>query len=383
MYISLSADGWRYGKRNVNSEWWKFLDRSVFVDGATVGAVLTPLLSTPTVTETVFADALDGNSLAELTRERASRERASRERGDFQRHATVEVTQSYELCGSSVYRNVDAVLKTSEDRYTLDHLTYEDALSRQLSFCSYCASDGRELDADMSAYELLSCLLRALFERSPTAAELGIEDDEDDEDEWFDRDLELAEYVAGLKVGDEVAFEDSDGMQHVGRVASVSETVTVLCEDFLNEIEFSRKEAIRAFLYKHPTIQDESYQKAYDRLVGRIEELLKLENGWLEGINGSEGEALSPHSVKWFVDCFKNINTWVLANTFIYPTPEGNLLLEWTISRHAASFEIDFKENKGFWYVINLDTKVDQSFELDLTKVNWLEELTQLILKLN
>lgn len=73
----------------------------------------------------------------------------------------------------------------------------------------------------------------------------------------------------------------------------------------------------------------------------RLDELSQLKDGWLNG----EGTKLSKEALKWFELKFETFIEALEVNTYAYPTPNGNLQLEWS------------NENLDIELVVNLETK--------------------------
>ncbi|GGG09051.1 hypothetical protein GCM10011344_07070 [Dokdonia pacifica] len=73
----------------------------------------------------------------------------------------------------------------------------------------------------------------------------------------------------------------------------------------------------------------------------RLDELSQLKDGWLNG----EGTKLSKEALKWFELKFETFIEALEVNTYAYPTPDGNLQLEWS------------NEDLDIELVVNLETK--------------------------
>lgn len=92
-----------------------------------------------------------------------------------------------------------------------------------------------------------------------------------------------------------------------------------------------------------------------------LEKFSSLKNGWLDG----KGRALSQEGLNWFADQFENNFPEDLSLPYIYPTAEGGVRAEWTISGHEVSLEVDFDTRKGEWYDLNMKTE-----EEDIRPIN-------------
>lgn len=95
----------------------------------------------------------------------------------------------------------------------------------------------------------------------------------------------------------------------------------------------------------------------------RIEALKLLEKGWLDG----QGVAPPHDGLDWLADAFDSLYPDESPLPYLFPTPEGRLLAEWSIAPWAVSLEIDLVAKSGQWHSLNLDTDVEETRDLDLT----------------
>lgn len=107
---------------------------------------------------------------------------------------------------------------------------------------------------------------------------------------------------------------------------------------------------------------------SYKSTENRIEELRKLEAGWLDGDQGSVAnqEGLSWLQEKLF--CFEEcLLPW------IFPTvEEEDILLEWSIGDYEIGLWINTKTKQGSWYSFSIDTCDFEEHSLDLSiKESW------------
>ena len=70
----------------------------------------------------------------------------------------------------------------------------------------------------------------------------------------------------------------------------------------------------------------------------RLCELRRLKNGWLDG----EGVAPAPEFLDWLAGTFDRLYPDELPLPHIYPTVEGGVQAEWSLSSHEVSLSIDF-----------------------------------------
>jgi hypothetical protein len=98
-------------------------------------------------------------------------------------------------------------------------------------------------------------------------------------------------------------------------------------------------------------------------VVIRIEELKLLKRGWLDG----RGEALEPQKLDWVVEAFQSYYADDAKLPYLFPTPEGNLLAEWSLGDNSVSLEIDLDSRKADWHVLNLQSNDEETKLLDLS----------------
>ena len=100
----------------------------------------------------------------------------------------------------------------------------------------------------------------------------------------------------------------------------------------------------------------------------QIDQLRNLRDGWLDGT----GFAATSEDLDWLRAQLYNYYPNDLACIYIYPTPEGGILLEWHIDHFYFSLEIDFKARTGYWHVLNTETDKDEERNLDMNyKESW------------
>lgn len=96
----------------------------------------------------------------------------------------------------------------------------------------------------------------------------------------------------------------------------------------------------------------------------RIEELRALKNGWLDGL----GLAPSAEGLTWFSKSFELQYPEDLPLPFIYPTAEGGVQAEWSLSAHEISLEIDLDSQTGEWHDHDSATDRADTQTLNLAK---------------
>ncbi len=97
----------------------------------------------------------------------------------------------------------------------------------------------------------------------------------------------------------------------------------------------------------------------------RIDELRPMKEGWLDGKNGV---ILEKQDLDWFSEIFEKYFSSDLPLPYVYPVPDGGLLLEWSIAGHDISLEVSFPERKAQWhdYDLILDKEDVKSLDLEL-----------------
>lgn len=92
----------------------------------------------------------------------------------------------------------------------------------------------------------------------------------------------------------------------------------------------------------------------------QIDELMKLEAGWLDG----EGEKPSERGLNWLRDKLLDNYTVSAPELHLYPTEDGNVMAEWWIGTHDVTLEIDLSSHTGYWH--DYDSSSEQSNEREI-----------------
>lgn len=96
----------------------------------------------------------------------------------------------------------------------------------------------------------------------------------------------------------------------------------------------------------------------------RIDELKPLRAGWLDG----KGVPPAHDGLDWLADSFDSNYPDDVPLPYLFPTPEGRVLAEWSLKPWSPSLEIDFTTKRADWHSLNLDTDEEATEVLDLTK---------------
>ncbi len=105
----------------------------------------------------------------------------------------------------------------------------------------------------------------------------------------------------------------------------------------------------------------------------RVEVLKLLRNGWLDG----KGLAPASATLDWIATAFEENYPDDLRRPYLFPTPAGRVLAEWSLSPWSLSLEIDPAIKRGSWHALNIDTDGEAEKELDLADADdwaWLAD---------
>jgi hypothetical protein len=118
------------------------------------------------------------------------------------------------------------------------------------------------------------------------------------------------------------------------------------------------------------------YNIEYTEIVSRIEELSRLEDGWLEG----EAKALNKPGLDNFKKMFQMYYDPSLPLPFLFPTELGGIEAEWSFNDHEISIEIDLESNHAFYHEWNIIDDLDYTAEINLAESDGWEKLNKLLL---
>ena len=111
----------------------------------------------------------------------------------------------------------------------------------------------------------------------------------------------------------------------------------------------------------------------------RLSELKKLRSGWMDG----EGVALDPDGLEWLSGRFDRFYPDELPLPHVYPTVEGSVQAEWSLSSQEVSLSVELATRVGEWHVLEVDTSAEESEEINLADDNDWMRLTQFIRSLS
>ena len=97
----------------------------------------------------------------------------------------------------------------------------------------------------------------------------------------------------------------------------------------------------------------------------RFEEIKCLKDGWFDGV----GSAPASDGIKWLESAIQKnyIAAVPLPLPRIYASPEGTVLLEWSIASKSASLEVDLGERSGYWHIFDTVSRESEDDTMDLS----------------
>lgn len=113
---------------------------------------------------------------------------------------------------------------------------------------------------------------------------------------------------------------------------------------------------------------------------GRLDELRQLEDGWLDG----DGKAPGSDELEWLAAGFDRYYPDDLPIPYLYPTSEGGVQAEWSLSDNEISIEVNLVTHQADWHRLDQETHVDYVRELDLDNENdwtWIASEVRLMAK--
>ncbi len=94
----------------------------------------------------------------------------------------------------------------------------------------------------------------------------------------------------------------------------------------------------------------------------RLEELLQLQDGWLNG----KGKALGKDSLQRLSEAFERWFAADLPLPHLYPTPEGGVQAEWSLGNIEVSLEFSFPSLNAALQIVDITTGESQDHDLPL-----------------
>ena len=99
---------------------------------------------------------------------------------------------------------------------------------------------------------------------------------------------------------------------------------------------------------------------------GRLHELRRLEDGWLDG----DGKVPGSDELEWLAAGFEQHYPDDLPLPYLYPTTEGGVQAEWSLSDNEISLEVNLVTHQADWHRLDQETHADYVRELNLDNEN-------------
>ena len=100
----------------------------------------------------------------------------------------------------------------------------------------------------------------------------------------------------------------------------------------------------------------------------QLDDVRDLKDGWFDG----DGVAFNQDELDWLANMFERYYSDNAIFPHVYPVPENDVNLEWSIDTLEIGLEINLRSHKGVWSWDDVHTKDNDERELDLDKSeNW------------
>ena len=97
----------------------------------------------------------------------------------------------------------------------------------------------------------------------------------------------------------------------------------------------------------------------------RLEELANLKDRWLDG----KGIAPDRARLKALLQNFDRYFDAALPLPYLYPTPEGGVLAEWSLGQWSVSLDIEIASQTARYEAVHLTADESSEFTLDLNEL--------------
>ena len=87
-----------------------------------------------------------------------------------------------------------------------------------------------------------------------------------------------------------------------------------------------------------------------------------MTDGWLDG----EGVAPQRDQLDWLADTFDLNYPDDLPLPHTFPTPNGQIEMEWTLGPHSVTLEVDLAKRRGDWLSYGVESTQEETRTLDL-----------------
>lgn len=97
------------------------------------------------------------------------------------------------------------------------------------------------------------------------------------------------------------------------------------------------------------------------RYKNQLEKLLNLKDGWLDG----DGLAPDKEGLEWLITLLETYPS-DMSTFYIYPTPSGDVQLEWSISSYEIELIVNLIDHTAEWYTLNMITNKEEITQANL-----------------
>lgn len=91
-----------------------------------------------------------------------------------------------------------------------------------------------------------------------------------------------------------------------------------------------------------------------------------MDDGWLEG----GGVAPSADGLDWLAETLESNLGEDSPRPYLYPTEDGGVQAEWSLSNWRVSLDINLQSRSGDWFALNLETDNAEEREFRCDKVS-------------
>jgi len=111
----------------------------------------------------------------------------------------------------------------------------------------------------------------------------------------------------------------------------------------------------------------------------RVEELKALRHGWLDG---KKGFAPDKAGLDWLTEAFQRNYPDELLPPYLYPTAEGGVQAEWSVSTWEVTLEINLERKRGEWHALEMTSEKEEEKSLNLDESDsWQWLATEIVRK--
>ena len=104
-----------------------------------------------------------------------------------------------------------------------------------------------------------------------------------------------------------------------------------------------------------------------NRYKSRLKEFAELPQGWFDG----DGCEIDKPGLLWLEQLLDTYPE-ALPKFYIYPTPNGDIQLEWDLNPHEPELVINIRNHSAAWFDLDLETHNFVTKELNLDRDwNW------------